>query len=323
VFPRGSVGIAVSRPDYDDPAELLRDAQAAASRAKGQTRERITIFGPGIREHAVSALEMAGDLRRALAEGEFELYFQPIARVADLGVVAVEALLRWRHPRRGLLAPAAFLNVARDARILPQIGWWVLEESLGRLAAWRERHPAASSLHVHVNLSVEELAHPELLERIEGILGRTGVAPRSLVLEITERTLLHRTEDAIGIVDALRSRGIRLCVDDFGTGYSSLAYLGQYPLDVLKIDATFVRAATWGSDGARVLETVLELSRNLGMVSVAEGVDTAAQLEHLRRSGCALVQGYLLAEPMPAGEVEARLTAGTSLVTPPIARLRE
>ena len=250
---------------------------------------------------------------------EFELHYQPISRVADLEVVALEALLRWRHPRRGLLAPAAFLNVAREARILPRIGWWVLEAALGRLAAWRERHPASATLNVHVNLSVEELAHPELLGRIEGILARSGVEPRSLVLEITERTLLHRTEDAIGIVDALRSRGVRLCVDDFGTGYSSLAYLGQYPLDVLKIDATFVRAATWGSDGARILDTVLELSRNLGMVSVAEGVDTTAQLEHLRRSGCALVQGYVLAKPMPAGEVEARLAAGAPLVTPPAA----
>jgi diguanylate cyclase (GGDEF)-like protein/PAS domain S-box-containing protein len=317
IFPSGSVGIAMSRSDYDDPAELLRDAQAAASRARGQTRERITIFGPGIREHAVSALEMAGDLRRALVAGEFELYFQPIARLADLEVVAVEALLRWRHPRRGLLAPAAFLHVAREARILPQIGWWVLEEALGRLASWRESHPSSQTMHVHVNLSVDELTHPELLERIEATLARTGVEPRSLVLEITERTLLHRTEDAIGIVDALRSRGVRLCVDDFGTGYSSLAYLGQYPLDVLKIDATFVRAATWGSDGARILETVLELSRNLGMVSVAEGVDTTTQLEHLRRSGCALVQGFLLAEPMPAGEVEARLAAGVPLVQRP------
>jgi diguanylate cyclase (GGDEF)-like protein/PAS domain S-box-containing protein len=319
VFPSGSVGIAVSRPDYDDPAELLRDAQAAASRAKGQTRERITIFGPGIREHAVTTLEMAGDLRKGLAEGEFELHYQPIARVADLEVVALEALLRWRHPRRGLLAPATFLHVAREARILPRIGWWVLQEALGDLAAWRERHPAATPFNVHVNLAVEELAHPELLGRIDEALDRTGTEPRSLVLEITERTLLHRTEDAIGIVDALRSRGVRLCVDDFGTGYSSLAYLGQYPLDVLKIDATFVRAATWGSDGARILDTVLELSRNLGMVSVAEGVDTTAQLEHLRRSGCALVQGYVLAEPMPADEVEARLAAGAPLVTPPAA----
>ncbi len=316
VFPSGSIGISVSEPGAD-AEELLPDAQAAASRASSKVSDRIKLFGPSIREHAVSSLELEGDLRRALAAGEFELHYQPIVRLVDFETVALEALLRWRHPDRGLLTPVAFLGAARDARLLPQIGAWVVDRACAQLATWRELAPGAADLHLHVNLSVEELVHAGLLGRLESTLERHDISPRSLVLEITERMLLQRTEAAIGIVDALRSRGFRLCVDDFGTGYSSLAYLGQYPLDVLKIDAAFLRAAAWGQEGSTILESVLELSRSLGMVSIAEGVDHALQLEQLRRAGCGLAQGYLVARPQEARDVTERLAEGKPLASPP------
>ncbi|HKK09138.1 MAG TPA: EAL domain-containing protein, partial [Gemmatimonadota bacterium] len=205
-----AIGIALTGPGSGGPEAMLEEAHAAATRARGKERRRIQLYASDMRRDVASSLALEADLRKALEREELLLHYQPIARLADLGVVGFEALLRWRHPTRGLMGPTGFLPAARSARLLPRIGWWVIDEACRQLAAWRERFEAVRPLRVHVNLAAEELTHPELLQRIEAALSTSGLEAGRLTLEVTESTLLHETEDAIGIVDALRARGLRL-----------------------------------------------------------------------------------------------------------------
>lgn len=320
VVPSAWIGIAVSTTERRDPDEVLRDAQAAASRARAGGRRRIRLYAPEMRRDAASSLELEADLRRAFQDEQLLLHYQPIVRLADLAPTAFEALLRWRHPGRGLLEPEEFLEAARSSRLLPAIGRWVIHEACRQLSEWHIRFPSTREFAVHVDLSAEELAHPDLLPRIEGALAEHNLRARSLVLEVTESTLLHETEDAIGIIDALRARGLRLCADGFGTGYASLSYLGQFPLDILKIDASFVRSAPARSDSASILRAVLDLSRSLGMVAVAEGIETSAQLTQLHEGGCGLGQGSLFGPPRPAEDITRSLIRGEALVERPTAQ---
>ncbi|HKK27383.1 MAG TPA: EAL domain-containing protein [Gemmatimonadota bacterium] len=315
VFPSASFGVALSDDETRLPEDLLRAARAAATRARLRERRRIQVYAPGLREEAASSLEMEAGLRRALENGEFALHYQPIVRLADMEVLAFEALLRWNHPHHGVLRPGRFLPAARAARLLPRVGGWVIHEACRQLAEWRSRFQLTERHIVHVNLSAQELVHPDLLDRLGAALDRHGLEAHDLALEVTESGLLDQAEGAIGIVDALRSRGFRLCADDFGTGRTPLSYLGQFPLDMLKVDAAFVRSARARNRSASILEAVLDLARSLEMVTLAEGIETSAQLEQLRKGGCGLGQGYLLAPPQPAWRISRRLTVGRRLTT--------
>jgi len=313
VFPSASFGVALSGDETRTGEDLLRAGRTAAMRARAKERRRIKVYAPGLREEAAASLEMEAGLRRALEHGEFSLHYQPILRLADMEVTALEAFLRWKHPERGILRPGRFLPAARAAHLLPRIGGWVLDEACRQLAEWRSRFPAAETYIVHVNLSAQELVDPGLLGRLDAALDRHGLDAHDLALEVTESGLLDQAEGAIGIVDALRSRGFRLCADDFGTGRTPLSYLGQFPLDMLKVDAGLVRAARARDRSASILEAVLDLARSLEMVTLAEGIETTAQLEQLRKGGCGLGQGYLLAPPQPARRIGRRLAVGGRL----------
>jgi EAL domain-containing protein (putative c-di-GMP-specific phosphodiesterase class I) len=223
--------------------------------------------------------------------------------------VGVEALVRWRHPSRGLLAPAAFLDLAEEIGLLPRIGGWVLEEACLQAAGWQRALPG---FELNVNLSASQLSRPDLVEEVRGVLERTGLPPHLLVLELTESVALTDLAESARVLSSLKTLGVRIALDDFGTGFSSLSHLGTLPVDVVKIDRSFV-AAMQGTSGASVAEAVLQIARTFRLSPVAEGVEDATQAARLRELDCAQAQGYHFAKPMPAGDLTDLLTRQEAL----------
>ena len=320
IFTSVSVGIAFGGDldRYHQAVEILRDADIAMYRSKAQGGGRATIFHPEMHRRAVSRLELETDLRRALQRDQLHLAYQPIVEVATGRVRAFEALLRWRHPRRGELAPAAFLQAAEETGLIVPLTWWVLEtacrqaSSLAEVTAPREGPVTDGSgsedfattdgagsavVPLSVNLSSRLIGHPELVERLTRTLDEHGVEPVGIGLEITESVILDHPGSAGEVLEELSARGFRIAIDDFGAGYSSLRYLSRLPVTRVKIDRSFVRRLTEEPKSREITRSVVSLVHNLGMEAVAEGVETPAQLEMLRAMGCDLVQGFLLGRP--------------------------
>ncbi len=292
-----SVGIALGEPEG-----LLRSADSAMYAAKRAGGNQAVRFESRHHEAVVRRLEIEQDLFQALDREEFYLEFQPLVRVRDSGLLGLEALLRWRHPRRGLISPAEFIPLAEETGLIAPIGAWVLREALRRLADWRRIDRA---LYVSVNVSGQQVARPDFVPTVLGALDAEGVPPASLLLETTESVLLQDT--VVSRLEEVRARGVRIAIDDFGTGYSSLAYLGRLPVDVLKIDRSFL--AQVGQDRRRTefFDAVVRLAETLGLIVLAEGVEQEGQWQHLRALRCHAAQGFWLSRPLPAKEVEARL----------------
>jgi diguanylate cyclase (GGDEF)-like protein len=301
-----SIGIALSSTGYDRPEEILRDADTAMYRAKLEG-SRYQVFDPEMHQLALTTQQAEADLRRALDAGEFRLEYQPIISLADGRITGFEALIRWDHPRRGLLAPDAFLPLAEECGLIAEIGNWVLERACRQMSDWLKRFPEQADLTMSVNLSATQFQLPDLLAGIDTILARTGLAPGALKLEITESVLNDDDEMVNAAVSALRERGIRLCIDDFGTGTSSLGHLHSFPVDTLKIDRSFVSQIGFSGNSARLVETIVALSHTLGMASVAHGVETREQLEFLRQLGPEFAQGFLFSAPRTPDEIDALL----------------
>jgi EAL domain-containing protein (putative c-di-GMP-specific phosphodiesterase class I) len=307
VFVTASVGIALSGSGDDSPEALLRDADTAMYRAKAEGRAQVCVFREANGREAATQLQTANELHRALERGEFRLHYQPIVHAASLDVVGFEALLRWEHPERGLLPPSEFIGLAEDTGLIISIGAWALETACEQARHWQRSSavtPGRAPLTMNVNLSPRQLADPALADDVAAILARTGLCGSSLCLELTENTLMHHTSTVIDTMQALRAQGIQLSIDDFGTGYSSLAYLQQFPVESLKIDRTFVDGIGTDAGDTSIVRAVVELAHTLGLVAVAEGVETTAQLNGLRAIGCDLAQGYLLGRARPAEAVE-------------------
>jgi EAL domain-containing protein (putative c-di-GMP-specific phosphodiesterase class I) len=285
---------------------LLRDADTAMYRAKSEGRAQVCVFQEVNGRDAVTHLQTANELHRALERGEFRLHYQPIVRLATLEVVGFEALLRWDHPERGLLAPGEFIGLAEDTGLIVSIGSWALETACEQAEAWQPSTttPHARPLTMNVNLSPRQLADPELPDQVAAVLARTGLCGSRLCLELTENTLMHHSAAVIETMQALRAQGIQLSIDDFGTGYSSLAYLQQFPVESLKIDRTFVDGIGDDAGDTSIVHAVVDLAHTLGLVAVAEGVEQPTQLEALRAMGCDLAQGYLLGRAVPAELVD-------------------
>ncbi|WP_229071946.1 bifunctional diguanylate cyclase/phosphodiesterase [Actinoplanes sp. DH11] len=296
---RVSAGVAISGGD-DDLDAVLRRADQALFRAKQEGGGIARRFDPVLFAAAEARRLAEADLMRGLEAGEFEVYYQPIVDL-DGGeqTVGVEALIRWRHPDRGLIAPAGFLDLAESLGLLPRIGGWVLEESCRQAIGWQHRFPG---FELNVNLSASQLGNPRLIDEVRAILDRTGLPPQDLVLELTESVALTDLEESARVLGALKALGVRLALDDFGTGFSSLSHLSTLPVDVVKIDRSFVQAMP-ASGGASVAEAVLHIARTFNLAPVAEGVEDAAQASWLRELGAGRAQGYHFARPMPAGEV--------------------
>ncbi|HSJ09187.1 MAG TPA: EAL domain-containing protein [Longimicrobiales bacterium] len=306
VFTTASIGIALSSTGYDRASDILRDADTAMYRAKTGGRSRYEVFDRNMHDMAVHTLQVETDLRRALERREFCLHYQPIIDLASGRIHGFEALIRWQHPRRGMVAPDDFVPLAEETGLIVGIGWWVLEEAARQMQQWLVRFPDRVGMTMSVNMSTKQFMQPDLIEQVDTALSRSGLPPRALKLEITESAVVQHEEAVTSALVALRARGIQLCIDDFGTGYSSLSYLHSFPVDTLKIDRSFISQI--GSSGSpRLVETIVALSRNLGMESVAEGVETEEQLAFLRRVGPHYAQGFLFSRALPPAEIEQML----------------
>jgi diguanylate cyclase (GGDEF)-like protein len=302
-FATASIGIALSSSGYDRPDDILRDADIAMYRAKENGKARYELFDHGMHARAVSRLQLESDLRQAIEQKEFCVYYQPIVSLQTGRLAGFEALVRWNHPRRGLVAPGDFIPVAEETGLIVPIGEWVLNEACARVRQWQIDSPSHRSLSLSVNLSARQVAQPDLLQRIKEALETSKLSPHCLKLEITESVVMENAEAAAQMFKQLRSLGVQLSIDDFGTGYSSLSYLHRFPLNYLKIDRSFVMRLTTDNDNA-IVRTISTLARNLGMEVIAEGIETEEQYQQLKMLGCEYGQGYLFSRPVANEGVE-------------------
>jgi EAL domain-containing protein (putative c-di-GMP-specific phosphodiesterase class I) len=296
VFATASVGIALATLGDEDAEELLRNADAALSRAKLLGKNRLEVFDRGMHAEAMARLRLESDLRRALEREEFRLVYQPIVALDTGRIDGVEALLRWTQPERGEVAPSEFIPVAEETGLILPLGRWVIEECCRQVRRWTEQ--GQDRLAVSLNVSATQFAEPELVEHLARTLEGCGASASRFRFEITESVLLEHREPAMGSLHRLREMGVALCMDDFGTGYSSLGYLHRFPLDVVKIDRSFVSRMDRDARSAQLVHAIVSLARNLRVKVVAEGVETREQLASLRGMGCDYAQGFLFAEPM-------------------------
>jgi diguanylate cyclase (GGDEF)-like protein/PAS domain S-box-containing protein len=303
-----SVGISLAPDDGKHPDELLKKADLALYRAKADGRGTYRFFETGMDARAQARRLLELDMRAALPRGEFEMHYQPIRDVAAEKIVACEALVRWRHPMRGLIPPANFIPLAEETGLIIQIGEWVLRTACCDAAAWPD------DIGVAVNLSPVQFKNPNLVLQVMNALAQSGLPAHRLELEITESVLLQNSEATLATLHALRGNGVRISLDDFGTGYSSLSYLRSFPFDKIKIDRSFVEDVTSREDSLAIVRAVAGLGRSLGIATTAEGVETMAQLDVLRREGCTQAQGYLFSKPRPAAEVMKLFTRRESAV---------
>ena len=309
IYPTLSIGAVSARGGAEAPeaAELLRRAELAVEAAKTGGRGGAAAYGSGLESDGLTRLALESDLRGALTRGEICPYFQPIVRLSNGAISGFEALVRWRHPRRGLIMPDEFLSLANDMGVLLEIGQHMIEQSARQLAEWRKRHRAAGELTVSVNLSTGEIDRENLVEDVSRVLRETGLPNGALKLEITESDIMRDPEKAAVILQRLREAGAGLALDDFGTGFSSLSYLTRLPFDTLKIDRYFVRTMGANEGSAKIVRSVVNLGRDLYLEVVAEGVENTAMARHLMEIGCHYGQGFGYAAALPPQEAEVYL----------------
>jgi diguanylate cyclase (GGDEF)-like protein len=296
-----SIGIAVAPTDGSEPDQLLRNADMALYRAKSEGRGTYHFFQPEMDAQMQARHSVEVDLRKALAAEEFELYYQPLVDLASNSVCGFEALVRWNHPERGLVAPDEFIPVAEEIGLIVPIGDWVLQQACRDAAKWSDK------ITVAVNLSAAQFRNPTLALSVVSALGKSGLPASRLELEITETVLLQDSKSVLDVLHQIRALGVRISMDDFGTGYSSLSYLRSFPFDKIKIDRSFIRELGKENDCVAIIRAVTRLGHSLGMVTTAEGVETKAQLDILRAEGCTQAQGYLFSPARPIAEIPALL----------------
>jgi len=309
VFTSASIGIATSASDYSSADDFLRDADIAMYRAKAKGRSRFEIFDAAMRAHVTSLLELEQDLRRAVERQQFRVAYQPIVSLETGSLIGFEALLRWPHPRRGLVLPEDFIGLAEDTGLIVPLGHWVLGEACRQLRVWQAAQKSSPPLSMAVNVSGRQFMDPDLVGRIRETLRETDLDPACLALEITESVLLEAGGSGAGMLDELKTLGVRLYIDDFGTGYSSLNYLHRFTVDALKIDRSFVAQLGGGGDKGALVRTIVTLARNLEITAVAEGVETEAQVRELLAVGCEHAQGFYFAEALEPEKAGTMLEA--------------
>jgi len=299
---QGSIGIALTGPDAHDADQLMRNADLAMYRAKAAGEGTFARYDPQMHTGLVDRLQLAADLRRALDNGgELELHYQPTVQLRTGDIVGFEALVRWRHPLRGMISPAGFIPLAESTGLIRPLGQWVLAESCRQAVEWGATDPARM-LTMAVNVSGRQFDQPEWPEIVKTVLAETGLPAERLCLEMTESVLMTDTEENLAVLLSLKEIGVKLAIDDFGTGYSSLAYLRRFPVDTLKIDRSFVERLSGTSPDSALARTIVQLGQSLGMATVAEGIEQYGQFLALRRMGCDLAQGYYFSRPLPAAE---------------------
>lgn len=296
-----SIGISVFPSDGSDSQALLKAADVAMYGAKAAGQNNFLYYSPSMNVHTVERLELESDLSRALERGELLLHYQPKVEIMTGRITGTEALLRWKHPLRGLVPPSAFIPLAEETGLIVPIGEWVLATACARTKAWQDQ--GLTKLTVAVNLSARQFADPLLLPKLTRVIHASGLEPSSLELEITESMVMSYGDCAVFVLEKLKSIGVQIAIDDFGTGYSSLAYLKRFPIDTLKVDRSFIRDIPADSGDKNITRAIIALAHSLKLKVVAEGVETADQLKFLRAQRCDTVQGYLLYRPLPEAEV--------------------
>jgi EAL domain-containing protein (putative c-di-GMP-specific phosphodiesterase class I) len=296
-----SIGISVFPTDGNDSQALLKAADVAMYRAKAAGRNNYLYYSPSMNVHTVERLELESDLRHALKRGEFLLHYQPKVETMTGRITGTEALLRWKHPLRGLIPPIDFISLAEETGLIVPIGEWVLATACAQTKAWQDQ--GLTKLSVAVNLSARQFADPLLLPMLTRVIHASGLEPSCLELEITESMVMSYAECAVLVLKNLKSFGVQIAIDDFGTGYSSLAYLKRFPIDTLKVDRSFIRDIPADSGDMKITRAIIAMAHSLKLKVVAEGVETADQLKFLRAQRCDTVQGYFLHRPLPGAEV--------------------
>jgi EAL domain-containing protein (putative c-di-GMP-specific phosphodiesterase class I) len=306
VFPRASMGIYLVDRQSEAPeaSELLRNADVAMYMAKRDSKGSYRVFEPTMHERVVERLELQSDLQHAIEFDQLELHYQPVVRLDGHRILGVEALLRWQHPTRGNVTPAQFIPLAEDTGLIIPMGRWVLETACAEGVRIQQKFPRAEPLTMSVNLSVRQLQSDSIVADVRAALEKTGLPPTSLVLEITESVMMADTEFAVRRLDDLKSLGVRLAMDDFGTGYSSLSYLSRFPVDILKMDRSFVGAG----ENVALQSAIIALGASLSLDVIAEGIELPEQEQSLQNLGCEIGQGFLFAKPMGVEALVSFLT---------------
>jgi len=297
IFTTASIGVLLGGANYGTSNEIFRDVDIALYRAKEQGRNRYEIFGLEMYQEALSLLTLENELREAIKNEAFVVYYQPIIDIKTRTLIGFEALTRWQHPLRGLIMPGGFIDLAEDSGLIKPIGKQILYQVCHTIAEWERLGYLEAWLQISINVSGQQFRDHNFIETLDHILIETGVKGTRLKLEITERILLEQSDSIARTLDAIHQRGITLSIDDFGTGYSSLRYLSQFSVETLKIDRSFVMQLQPGKSG--IVQAIIDLAHNLEMDCIAEGVETEDQLHQLQRLGCEAAQGYLFAKPMP------------------------
>ncbi len=303
-----SIGIAAARLGTERADELLRNADVAMYTAKASGKNRVSVFEPTMHAAIVERHALSAELSRSLGQGELAVYYQPIVTLSNAAVTGMEALVRWRHPVRGLIGPGEFVHLAEENGMILPLGRWVLSEACRQAAAWSRLGPADPPLTMSVNLSAQQLQEPTFVSDLKSILDESGLTPWQLVLEMTETVMFHDTTTTISRLEAIRDLGVRIAIDDFGTGYSSLGYLRRFRVDILKIAREFIGPAEseeeWAFAGA-----IVALGRTLGLSIIAEGIEEPGQYRRLHELGCEYGQGYLFSRPQEADAMTEMLMA--------------
>ena len=301
IFINTSIGISFGNPSYREAEEVLRDADIAMYHAKDH-KKNYEIFNQTMHTRAITLLQIETDLRYAIERKELRAFYQPIIALDTMELNGFETLIRWQHPQRGLIPPSEFIPVAEETGLIVAITYWILEESCREIVKLQRLDPSRKPLFLSVNLSGKHFAHSDLVEQVQEITIKTGIAPQCLKLEITESAVMDNPENTIAMLNRLRQLGVQLSIDDFGTGYSSLSYLHRFPIDTLKVDRSFVSTMEDGSENGEIVRTIIALAKTLKLDVVAEGIETIHQLHQLRILGCEYGQGYLFSRPVPADE---------------------
>jgi diguanylate cyclase (GGDEF)-like protein/PAS domain S-box-containing protein len=312
VLVTASIGIAHSSTGYTNPEELLRDADIAMYRAKAEGKARYEVFDRDMHHSAVALLKLETELRRSVHRGDFLMNYQPIVSLEHGRIVGFEGLVRWQHPDRGVVTPDHFIAIAEETGLIVPLGWWVLRESCRQTRRWQRRFPSEPPLWISVNMSGKLFMRSDMVDELLSILDETGLEPRSLRIEVTENVVMDHADIAVRNLMELRALGVQLSVDDFGTGYSSLSYLQRFHYDSLKIDRSFVSKLGTAGDSRAIVETILNLANSLGIGVVAEGIETAEQVDRLRRMQCPHGQGYWFSRPLTDRAAEELIASAPS-----------
>jgi diguanylate cyclase (GGDEF)-like protein len=316
IYTSASIGIASSTTGYSSADDILRDADLAMYRAKALGKARTELYDQNLHSAAMKRLTLESDLRRALANNEFVLHYQPIVSLGTQEIVGFEALVRWQNPNGELVYPGDFIDVTEDTGLIVFLGLWVLREACSTTRRLQEEFPRRDPLTISINISPRQFTQPDLVAQVRQIVAETGIDPRTVRLEITESVTAGDAERVVRVLSQLKDIGIRLSIDDFGTGYSSLSYLQRFPLDVLKIDRSFVAAMDKSAESLQIVRTIMSLAQGLGMSVVAEGTELLTQVSQLKTLGCEFGQGYFFSKPVDAVAIRGLLQAPLHWISP-------